>query len=168
MQKVIITGNIGNDATITQGEHQQYRFSVGVFNGKDQQGNNETAWYTVFSPMFQKLQGRLLKGSKVTVLGTLKPGVFVGNDGIARLDLTVGADTIEIHESLPTAATQPQPYNPLVAAANYRQSAQQPVQVQQPIRGVLSRAQAAQPQAPVNYAQPAYKQPAPADDLPFE
>lgn len=98
MQQITITGNIGSDATLTQGEKQQYRFSVGVYNGKDQQGNSKTAWYTVFCLPSQWLEGRLFKGNKVTVTGNFKPDIFIGNDGSPRLDLTINAYAVEPHD----------------------------------------------------------------------
>lgn len=121
MQHIIIAGNIGGDATLTQGQRQQYRFSVGVYNGKDADGNSRTSWYTVFAPILQRYEGRLSKGTKVTVAGNLTTDIYIGSDGQSRLDLTINADAIEIQDS-PVA--NPQRHNdPIMngAANTYRQ-----------------------------------------------
>ena len=170
MQKVIISGNIGNDATLTQGQRPQYRFTVGVFNGKDEQGNSETAWYTVFCPTFAWVEGRLTKGTKVSVIGTLKPGLYVSNDGQSKLDLTVNADSIEIFDGAAAPSNgggyPPQGYpqagyqqgyrqgmNPVVAAGA-AVAAQNAYRQNTAPRGVMPR--------------PAAPQPAPfEDDLPL-
>lgn len=152
MQQITITGNLGGDATLTQSQRPQYRFTVGVYNGKDQQGNSKTAWYTIFCPVFQWLDGRLLKGTKVTVNGNLSPDIFIGNDGIAKLDLTVNADAIEVHD-VSLAAPQQVAQNPIVAAGAAVVAGQQAT-----YRQVASYRQAAQPQAPSYPAQNAYAQ----------
>ena len=157
MQHIIITGNIGGDATTTQGQRPQYRFSVGAFNGRDEQGNAKTAWYTVFAPILQRYEGRLVKGAKVTVAGDLTPEIYIGNDGMARIDLTLNANSIDVHTNIEAQPSAPAPgqgaYNPVVAAGaavaganrNFKQAG--------------SYAQATRPQAPAPAG--VYQQPNP-------
>ena len=167
MQQITITGNIGGDATLTQGQRPQYRFSVGVYNGKDQQGNSKTAWYTCFAPTFQWLEGRLLKGTKVTVNGNLSPDIYIGNDGMAKLDLIVNVDAVEVHD---VALPNPQQYTPGQGAYNPVVAAGAAVAAGQSYR---QPARATAPQAPAaparNYppTQSAYAQATqPVADMP--
>lgn len=114
MQIVFISGNIGSDAqTITTPKgNKSYRFTVGVHNGKDGQGNNKTAWYTVFTSILPWLEGRLTKGTRVMVTGQLVPDIYVDREGKSTLDMTINSQFIEVLEPRQQAQPSQNGYNP--------------------------------------------------------
>jgi single-strand DNA-binding protein len=114
MQIITIAGNIGRAAETRQTQSGSVTsFSVAVSAGRD----TETTWYrcSLWGIRGKKLAGYLTKGSKVTVAGTLKAGLY---DGKLSLEVNV-AD---------------------VALQGGRQDAPSPAREQRPARGSAAQA----------------------------
>jgi single stranded DNA-binding protein len=144
MNKIIITGNLGSDATI--GEHSGQKvinFNVGVSDDyKDQSGNwvNRTIWYSC-SFWSQRSADRLLKGTKVMVMGTPRLTSYVDRNGASQTSIKITVSDLEVLHS----TVQP--------------NAQAPVQP--------SVGQAPQPASQATPTTPQPEQQKTEDDLPF-
>lgn len=99
MNKIIITGNLGSDATT--GEHNAQRvinFNVGVNDDyKDQTGNwvNRTIWYSC-SFWSQRSTEKLLKGSKVMVMGTPRLHHYTDRNGATQTTIKISVSDLEV------------------------------------------------------------------------
>lgn len=92
MRKLIITGNLGNDAGEREiGGRMYASFSVGVQAGKDQ-----TMWVDVLRSNHEKILPYLKKGQKVLVSGNISVGAYKDRNGNPVGTVTIWADEIEL------------------------------------------------------------------------
>ena len=110
LNQVIISGNLGADAELrtTATNTNVLTFSVAVNeNRKDANGVWETLtnWVqcTLFGERAQKMQDRLTKGAKVTVIGKLRISTYE-KGGEKKTSTTVIVNNIDIHT--PKAASE--------------------------------------------------------------
>lgn len=149
MNKIIITGNLGSDATT--GEHNAQRvinFNVGVNDDyKDQSGNwvNRTIWYSC-SFWSQRSADRLLKGTKVMVMGTPRLHNYTDRNGATQTTIKISVSDLEVLHSTAQPNAQA-PVQPSVGQAPSLPS------TPNPMGGALATPQPEQPKA--------------EDDLPF-
>lgn len=100
MNKIIITGNLGHDPSMKDVNGKQVtEFSVGVQSGYGQ--NKSTIWYRVqaWDKKAEICKQYLAKGSKVLVIGELKPNEYIPkqgpNAGTKQISLNITATDIE-------------------------------------------------------------------------
>ena len=91
MQKLIIAGNVGKDATLRRMQNGDpvLRFPLAVDNGKDKNGQKrESTWYdcAIWGKRGESLERYITKGSKLTLFG--RPTVRV-HEGKAYLGISV-------------------------------------------------------------------------------
>lgn len=92
MRKLIITGNLGNDAGEREIGGKKYAsFSVGVQAGKEQ-----TMWVDVLRSNHEKILPYLKKGQKVLVSGNITVGAYKDRSGNPVGTVTIWADEIEL------------------------------------------------------------------------
>lgn len=113
MNKIILTGNLGHDPSIKDANGKQVaEFSVGVQSGYGQ--NKTTIWFRVqaWEKKAELCKQYLAKGSKVLVIGELKPNEYIPkqgpNAGTKQISLNVTATDIEF---LNTKSEAPAPGN---------------------------------------------------------
>lgn len=96
MQLLVISGNVGKDATLRQsGSDDVLSFSLAVDNGKDRNGNKrDSTWYdcSLWGDRAKKLERHITKGSKLTLQG--RPTVREHN-GKAYLGITIDQITFQ-------------------------------------------------------------------------
>lgn len=99
MAHIVLFGRLGRDAEVraTANKKKFVSFSLAV-DEKQLDNTTKTDWYSITS--YQeghcgKLVDYLKSGKLVMVSGNLRPGVFVGKDGITRLSLNVTATDIQ-------------------------------------------------------------------------
>lgn len=97
MQKITIVGNVGKDAEFSYTEQgiALLKFSVAVNTriGKDKDGNKKekTTWFRVaiWRQRAEGLNALIKKGQKVIVIGDLKAGAYIAQDGTAMPSLDI-------------------------------------------------------------------------------
>lgn len=102
MQKIVIIGNVGNDAEnkIINGNHY-IAFSVACnekYTNAQSETVESTTWYSVLKKSHPEttLTQYLTKGSKVYLEGKLTVGLYQNKDRVMVPNLKVAADNIQI------------------------------------------------------------------------
>lgn len=123
MQFITISGNVGRDSEIKQaGTGTVCNFSVAC-NEKGRNGEPDvTTWYrcAIWGKRGEAIARYINKGTRVTVAGRLRLGVYTGKDGAAKVDATIDVDEIDFtntervdqgaHASAPQVADDPIPF----------------------------------------------------------
>ena len=120
MLRAIVAGNLGADAQLKDVNGQSVcEFSV-ASGRKDRSGREVTTWVrcSLWGKRGQTLAQYLVRGTKVTVVGELAAGAYVGQDGQARASLDLRVDDVALMGGAPQrAAAQPAPAAPRPAPA---------------------------------------------------
>lgn len=105
MKQVTIIGNLGANAVrrMTSDGRELMTFNVAVNAAKD-----ETVWFNCVGTLREKLFPYLLKGQCVCVTGDISASVYM-----ARVDLTVNIDRVELCGKAPEQTAQEQPTAPV-------------------------------------------------------
>ena len=122
MEKLLITGHIGQDAQIRQiGEEQVANFSVAVTHKfkKDGVPTETTTWYNCALWRPSKVVDWLKKGQPVLVEGRPQARTFTKKDGGTGVELTVTVNHVELigknpNTTAPAAGTAPDPFDTAV------------------------------------------------------
>ncbi len=101
MLKVLLIGNIGQDATIVENNGNPFcKFSIAVNdNYKDEKGNvvEKTQWVNcVMGNAKHGVIPFLKKGTKVYVDGKLSAKLWKNDNGVVQLDLKCNVNTVEL------------------------------------------------------------------------
>lgn len=101
MRKITISGNLGADAVRRYSPDNTssfLSFNVGVYTGKDKNGNSKTQWYgvTFSGKLADMLEKDLLKGSKVIVVGDLDLGFYQAKDGSIVVTANISFPSVEV------------------------------------------------------------------------
>ena len=102
MNQIIITGNTGKEHELkySQSGTAILSFSVAVYEGKDKDGNSESQWFKVkaFKELAERVNGLLVAGSPVLVVGRAKQGSFTSKDGVKVNTFDVFASSITVYQ----------------------------------------------------------------------
>jgi single-strand DNA-binding protein len=125
MNKVILTGNLGQDATAqTFNEKQVINFSLAVQdNFKNGQGEwvDRVIWFNITMWSSRPIT-RLVKGAKVIVEGKVRHESYKDKNGVERWQIKVTAESIEIMSSPVQGNTYHEPSQPPQPMVDQRQT----------------------------------------------
>lgn len=91
MNVITIAGNVGKAPEIRQLQSGDSVLSFSVADSWQEKGERKTQWYecAIFGARAVKLQPFIRQGGKVTVCGQLRPRLYQGKDGQARMSFDV-------------------------------------------------------------------------------
>lgn len=99
MNKVYLIGNLTRDPEmrVTQSGVDVCNFSIAVNRRKDAQGNQQTDYFNVVAwRQLAQLCGKfLMKGKKVSVVGSIQTRSYEAQDGSKRTAVDIVADEVE-------------------------------------------------------------------------
>jgi single-strand DNA-binding protein len=98
MEKIIINGYVGQDASIKEFNGVKYTsFSIAVdksYKGKDGNKVQRTNWYYVMK-LGEGLAKYITKGTHLIVMGEPKVKMYKDHQGVSQVALNINADFIE-------------------------------------------------------------------------
>lgn len=98
MAQVTIIGNLGKDLETKISNGRTYH-RLSVCENRKEGEIEKTDWYSVFVESIPEgLKKYLVKGSRILVTGTLKVGLYQGQNGPA-IDMTVSANHLQLLNS---------------------------------------------------------------------
>lgn len=100
MNIITIAGNIGKAPEIRQLQSGDSVLSFSVADSWQEKGERKTQWYecAIFGARAVKLQPFIRQGGKVTVCGQLRPRIYQGKDGQARVSFDVRVTDIAMQD----------------------------------------------------------------------
>lgn len=95
MQKLYLIGNLGKDAQVVESMNGRKFLSFSVAANGYRNGEQKTSWYSVIWFNYtENMVKYLTKGKSVVVVGELDADMRTDNNGVARIDRTVVADSV--------------------------------------------------------------------------
>lgn len=98
MNKIIFTGNLGNDSELTflPGSGKPLlKFSVGVARGFKREDGTDWLNCSLFGDRAEKLASYLVKGTKVLTEGTLRINNYEAKDGTKKYSTDILVNNVE-------------------------------------------------------------------------
>jgi single-strand DNA-binding protein len=102
MQKLILIGHLGQDATVIKSENQKSDFMKFTVANTERYKNStgeqteRTFWYNVIFKYSENLAKYLKKGTQVYLEGSLTPNLYDTKEGGKGLSLDLRATKIEL------------------------------------------------------------------------
>lgn len=117
MNRVFLIGNLVRDPELrtTQSGVAVCTFTIAVNRRKTAQAGHPEADFfrvTVWRQLGENCGKWLIKGKKVSVVGTISASAYIGNDGQAHANLEVTADEVEFLSPTNTAPEEAKPQQP--------------------------------------------------------
>ena len=108
MKHITITGNVGKfEKRFTANQTPVLNFTVGVYNGKNQDGTTNTLWFScaVMGKQVENLATNMFVGARVTCMGDLAVNYYAKADGSQAWNLKLDFANCEIQSKNTTPIT---------------------------------------------------------------